>query len=85
MTIQTNKHQFIDPVCHMKVTKGSTVPSLNFHDDTYYFCAEGCREAFMADPDKYLGAKATKKKGLWARYLDRLNKATGGKPPSCCH
>jgi uncharacterized membrane protein len=25
-----------------------------------------------------------KRKGLWGRYLDRLNKATGGKPP-CCH
>lgn len=24
------------------------------------------------------------KKGWWRRYLDRLNKATDGKPPKCC-
>ena len=85
MTAQESTHYFVDPVCHMKVAKGSTVLPFNFRDDTYYFCAKACREAFMADPDKYLGAKETKKKGLWARYLDRLDKATGGKPPSCCH
>jgi len=36
------------------------------------------------NPDTYLGTEAPKKKGVWGRYLDRLNKATGGKPP-CCH
>ena len=41
--------------------------------------------SIMADPDKYLDRKEPKKKGFWGRYLDRLNKATGGKPPSCCH
>jgi YHS domain-containing protein len=84
MTIQTNKHQLIDPVCHMNVAKSSTVPSFSYRDDIYYFCADACREAFMADPDKYLGAEAPKKKGIWGRYLDRLNKSTGGKP-QCCH
>jgi hypothetical protein len=35
-------------------------------------------------PYKYLQVKPGKRKGLWRRYLDRLNKATGGRPP-CCH
>ena len=35
-------------------------------------------------PEKYLKSGPTKRKGIWGRYLERLNKATGGKPPSCC-
>jgi YHS domain-containing protein len=84
MKTQTNKNQFIDPVCHMKVTRSSAVPSFDFGDDTYYFCAEGCRKTFMADPTRYLGSDTPNKKGLWGRYLERLNKLTGGKP-QCCH
>ena len=84
MTTRTDTHYYIDPVCQMKVAKNSKVPMFTFRADTYYFCAQACREAFIADPDKYLGAKPPKKKGLWARYLERLNKATDGKPP-CCH
>lgn len=79
-----NKNSYMDPVCQMKVIKNSQVPSFTFRSDTYYFCAEACREAFISDPDKYLGVKSAKRKGLWGRYLERLNKATGGKPP-CCH
>lgn len=84
MTILTNKHQFIDPVCHMNVVKNGTVPPFSYGDDIYYFCADACREAFVADPTKYLEVEAPKKKGIWGRYLDRLNKSTGGKP-QCCH
>ena len=84
MTTQNNKHAHIDPVCHMKVAKSSTVQPFSYHDDIYYFCADACRESFMADPDKYLGMESPKKKGIWGRYLDRLNKSTGGKP-QCCH
>ncbi len=84
MTTLDNKHAHIDPVCQMKVAKTGKVQPFTFHADTYYFCAEACREAFIADPDKYLGAEAPKKKGIWGRYLDRLNKSTGGKP-QCCH
>lgn len=84
MTIENNNHTYVDPVCRMKVTKTGKVPPFTFQTDTYYFCAKACREAFISDPEKYLPAGAPKKKGVWKRYLDRLNKATGGKPP-CCH
>ena len=49
----------------------------------FYFCAEGCRDAFVADPDKYLNSVPAKKKGLWGRYLERLEKATAGKSMNC--
>ena len=84
MTASNAEHNFVDPVCRMKVAKSSKMPSFVFESETYHFCADSCRKAFMADPEKYLKAKTTKRKGLWGRYLDRLNKATGGKPP-CCH
>ena len=61
MTTLTQKERYIDPVCHMKVDQSSAVAPFNFDGDTYYFCAEGCRKAFMADPDKYLVTKPAKK------------------------
>ena len=84
MPIQNNKHAYVDPVCRMNVAKTGNVLPFTFHADTYYFCAEACRKAFISDPDKYLGTGAPKKKGVWGRYLDRLKKTTGGKP-QCCH
>ena len=84
MSTPKTTHKFVDPVCQMKITKGSNVPPFVFHSETYHFCADACRTSFMADPEKYLKSKPTKRKGIWGRYLDRLNKVTGGKPP-CCH
>jgi len=75
---------YIDPVCLMNVPENDNSSRYTYQFRTYYFCADSCREAFMADPRKYLDAKPAKREGWWARYLDRLNKATGGKPPKCC-
>jgi YHS domain-containing protein len=71
----------IDPVCKMKVNTDKTDLVLEWQGNPYYFCADACRKTFEADPDKF-AAKAAK--GLWGRYMDRLNKATGGSPPKCC-
>ncbi len=73
----------IDPVCLMKVAPGKKDLKFTYQMRTYYFCAESCLKSFETDPDKYLEPKSPKRKGLWGRYLDRLNKATGGKPPKC--
>jgi YHS domain-containing protein len=80
MTAQTQKHQFVDPVCGMTVDPG-TAAAKTCHDGVqFYFCAQGCKQAFEANPKKFT---AKKRKGFWKRYLDRLNKATGGQPPAC--
>ena len=46
-----------DPVCGMTVK----IPTARFTADeggqTYYFCGAKCREKFVADPARYLGAK----------------------------
>ncbi|MFC1863217.1 YHS domain-containing protein [Thermodesulfobacteriota bacterium] len=72
----------IDPVCGMSVIPGET-KLVSIHDGiSYWFCAKACREAFDNNPMKYL--KPKKRKGIWGRYLDRLSRATGGKPLKCC-
>ncbi len=79
----TSPEIFIDPVCMMEVDSGRQNLMFTYQMRSYYFCAEGCRKAFKANPEKYLKLKAPKRKGLWGRYLDRLNKVTGGKAPQC--
>jgi YHS domain-containing protein len=74
---------YIDPVCLMKVDSGKRDLMYTHRMRTYYFCAEFCRKTFEKNPDKYLSTESPKRKGLWGRYLERLNKATGGKAPDC--
>jgi YHS domain-containing protein len=84
MDVEDDKRQLIDPVCRMEVTQGSRVPTFTYQSKIYYFCAESCRRAFATEPEKYLQKKPARRKGWWGRYLDRLNKTTGGKS-QCCH
>ncbi len=84
MKASTDKNQiFTDPVCGMKVNINKTNLSITYHESRYYFCADACREAFEKNPENYLTGKPVKRKGLWGRYLDRLQKSTGGKPMQC--
>jgi len=73
----------IDPVCGMDVVMGKTSFRVHYQGTGYYFCADACRQTFEKDTGKYLGCSPAKRKGIWARYLDRLNKATGGKSMRC--
>ncbi len=47
-----------DPVCGMKVDPHMAKYRHAREGRTYYFCSAGCREKFIADPAKYLGATA---------------------------
>ena len=78
---QTNT--VLDPVCGMTVNQRITEIATTIQGQTYYFCAEGCRKAFEEDPEKFLNPRPAKKKGLWGRYLERLEKASGGKAMKC--
>lgn len=72
-----------DPVCGMRVKPGEYHLDTIFKGHPVYFCAESCREKFMADPHRYL-----KPRSWWRRYLDRLARSNakhfGLKGPSCC-
>ena len=76
-----------DPVCGMSVVPGETKLVSLYEGRSYWFCAEGCREAFEANPGKYLDRKKTKGKGWFSRYLARMAKANqevfGCSGPKC--
>ena len=72
-----------DLVCGMDVVPSTTDISAEIDGDTYYFCAEGCRKSFVENPKKYLCPEPPKRKGIWGRYLARLEKASGGKAMKC--
>jgi xanthine dehydrogenase accessory factor len=43
----------IDPVCGMEVAAVETSLHVEFEGTTTYFCSEGCRDAFVADSERY--------------------------------
>ena len=76
-----NEEKYIDPVCGMEITLIEPTLESTYEGSNYWFCAKACRDAFEKNPKKYL--KPKKPKGIWGRYLDRLNKSTEGKPLKC--
>ena len=85
--LNSNMLAAIDPVCGLQIehdAKSKLFVSIRGH--AYYFCTEKCRNEFTKDPIRYEDILNTtkKRKNLWNRYLDRLQKATNGKPPKCC-
>jgi YHS domain-containing protein len=80
MSANTAKAKMIDPVCGMEVDPSTAATETCHEGMKVYFCAEGCRDAFLANPERYAKPK---RKGFWQRYLARMEKATGGKPMKC--
>ncbi len=46
---------YINPVCNVPVSKKEAKHTVNYGDHTVYFCCDGCKVSFDADPDKYIG------------------------------
>src|SRR4051794_15065267 len=49
-----NDNAVRDPVCGMVVDPRTTQHRSQYQGRTYHFCSNGCRENFVADPQKYL-------------------------------
>lgn len=43
-----------DPVCDMLVDVATAKLTSEYHGETVYFCAAGCKRAFDKDPERYL-------------------------------
>jgi adenylate cyclase len=43
----------IDPVCGMRIDTDDAAATAEYEGETYYFCSEACRDAFVAGPDSY--------------------------------
>lgn len=44
-----------DPVCRMAVDPTTAEAKADYDGKTYFFCCEGCREQFLADPKRFVG------------------------------
>jgi xanthine dehydrogenase accessory factor len=51
----------LDPVCGMTVTIATARHKAEHAGHTYYFCGGGCRERFLADPERYLTPETSAK------------------------
>ncbi len=54
MSHQTEEHPVKDLVCGMKLSRMSAVEEATYQGKTDYFCAQTCRKAFDAQPQKYV-------------------------------
>ncbi len=73
----------IDPVCAMEVSADNADIQSTYQSQTYYFCAQGCKESFDSAPEKYLAATPEKKKGWWGRHVERLKKVHCDRSMEC--
>ena len=44
----------VDPVCKMVIDSEMAAAASEYHGQTIYFCAQGCKIAFDKNPEKYL-------------------------------
>lgn len=45
---------YINPVCQIPVQKSQAKHILNYQDEQIYFCCDGCKIQFEAEPEKYM-------------------------------
>ena len=45
-----------DPVCGMELRRADAAGAVDLHGKVYFFCSTACRDAFVADPDRYIVA-----------------------------
>ena len=54
MTTHTQSNTFVDPVCGMSVDPATAAAKTCYDGVEIYFCAQGCKQAFEAHPDRFM-------------------------------
>jgi Cu+-exporting ATPase len=62
LTALTLRRGARDPVCGMTVDRRAGKPTSVYAGRTFYFCGDGCKAKFDAEPERYLDA--TGRQGL---------------------
>ncbi|HXH17464.1 MAG TPA: YHS domain-containing protein [Chitinophagales bacterium] len=44
----------LDPVCQMSMDQHPIADTMTYQGKLYGFCSPGCKEAFIAEPEKFL-------------------------------
>ena len=50
---KTMQTRAVDPVCGMSIESEKAVATFEYAGTVYYFCAQGCRDEFAQQPEKY--------------------------------
>jgi Cu+-exporting ATPase len=66
----------VDPVCGMQVDETSVVIKNIYKDQTYFFCAQGCKEKFEKSPEIYVDRKSGHDRPNFAGSLTEKQTAT---------
>lgn len=81
--MRISETKYIDPVCFMSVNPQKSDIYVDYEGERYFFCEEGCKQKFLADPTKFI-----KPKSWWDRWLDkhiRANEEEFGPDGPGCH
>jgi P-type Cu+ transporter len=73
------QHDVVDPVCGMTVDAKTAEHRASREGRDFYFCCDGCKTMFEADPERYLKAPVK------AFSLPPLNAPGAGAAPCCGH
>ncbi len=57
----------------MEVSHNTAPATAEFEGNTYYFCAEACRDAFEADPEKYVRSRKSQREAGGPRATNPEN------------
>lgn len=47
-----------DPVCKMKIERDKATAQADYVGQVYFFCSDTCKNAFVAEPQKYASGAA---------------------------
>ncbi len=54
LDLEITEDLYINPVCKIPVQKSTAKHVLDYQGEKVYFCCDGCKESFEADPEKYM-------------------------------
>ncbi len=77
-------HRVTDPVCGMQVDPHATEHRASHDGESYYFCRAGCRERFLADPERYLGGREEPEAPPGAMYTCPMHPEIRQQGPGSC-
>ncbi len=53
-SVELQEDLYINPVCNIPVQKSTAKHVLEYNGDKVYFCCDGCKVSFEAEPEKYI-------------------------------
>ena len=88
LALQTTSDTAKDPVCGMTVKTAGAKYTYDYKGATYYFCGQGCKDAFAKEPEKYLAPGAAPKPmgmmgGMHGQMQGQQTTSDTAKDPVC--